>query len=292
LIHLKKKKKFDKPTAIQTQTWPICLQGKDLIGLAETGSGKTLGFLLPGVIHLLDQRTMKKGDGPIVLVLAPTRELAKQIEEECNKFISKTKIKCCCLYGGAPKYDQKVALRKQPEICIATPGRLIDFISEGVISLNRITYLVLDEADRMLDMGFEPQIRSITGQIRPDRQTLMWSATWNQQVQGIAKDFLNDPVIVNIGSVDISANHKVYQKFVFLQHNDKTQRLLELMNDVMDGNKVLIFAGTKKSCDEICQLLREDGWPCLSIHGDKKQNEREWVLKEFKKRKLTNFSCN
>jgi len=135
----------------------------------------------------------------------------------------------------------------------------------------------------MLDMGFEPQIRSITGQIRPDRQTLMWSATWNQQVQGIAKDFLNDPVIVNIGSVDISANHKVYQKFVFLQHNDKTQRLLELMNDVMDGNKVLIFAGTKKSCDEICQLLREDGWPCLSIHGDKKQNEREWVLKEFKK---------
>jgi ATP-dependent RNA helicase DDX5/DBP2 len=117
-----KEKKFTKPSAIQSQTWPICLKGKDLIGLAETGSGKTLGFLLPGIVHLLDQREIKYGEGPIVLVLAPTRELAIQIEEECNKFVSKSKIKTCCLYGGAPKHEQKYALKRNPEIVIATPG--------------------------------------------------------------------------------------------------------------------------------------------------------------------------
>jgi len=117
MINSFKEKNFEKPTPIQSQCWPICLQGKDLIGLAETGSGKTLGFLLPGIIHLLDQPMVKNGEGPIVLVLAPTRELAKQIEEECNKFIAKSKVKTCCLYGGAPKYEQKIDLKKKSRNC-------------------------------------------------------------------------------------------------------------------------------------------------------------------------------
>jgi len=174
-------------------------------------------------------------------------------------------------------------LKKSPEIIIATPGRLIDFVSSNVISLQRVTYLVLDEADRMLDMGFEPQIRSITGRIRKDRQTLMWSATWNKSVQGIAKDFLKDPMIVNIGSVDLSANHKVTQKFFFVKENEKVQSLLKFMNKVYTGFKILIFSSTKRNVDEITTILRENGWPSLAIHGDKKQNEREWVLKEFKR---------
>jgi ATP-dependent RNA helicase DDX5/DBP2 len=111
----------------------------------------------------------------------------------------------------------------------------------------------------------------------------MWSATWSKEIQAIAKDFLNDPMIVNIGSVELSANHKVHQKFLFIQENEKDKKLLEIIEEVMDGSKILIFASTKKTCDDICKMLREDGWPSLAIHGDKLQSEREWVLKEFKK---------
>lgn len=168
---------FTKPTAIQSQSWPIAMSGHDLIGIAQTGSGKTLAFVIPAILHINDQPKLNPGDGPIALVLAPTRELAVQTAQESVRFGKPCNITSLCVYGGASKQGQLRDLQRGVQFLVATPGRLIDFIESGALNLKRITYLVLDEADRMLDMGFEPQIRKIISQIRPDRQSLMYSAT-------------------------------------------------------------------------------------------------------------------
>jgi hypothetical protein len=152
---------FKEPTAIQAQGWPMAMSGRDMVGIAATGSGKTLAYLLPAVVHINAQEYLKPGDGPIALVLAPTRELAVQIQVEANRFGSTSRIKNTCLYGGMPKGPQARDLERGVEIVIATPGRLIDFLESGKTNLRRVTYLVLDEADRMLDMGFEPQVRNL-----------------------------------------------------------------------------------------------------------------------------------
>ncbi len=162
-----------------------------------------LNWLLIHQICILDCLA-ERGDGPIVLVLAPTRELAVQIQEECTKFGSTSRIKHTCVYGGAPKGPQARDLQNGVEIVIATPGRLIDMLDSRITNLKRVTYLVLDEADRMLDMGFEPQIRKIVDQIRPDRQTLLWSATWPKDVQAIARDFLSNPYQVREMTLQVS----------------------------------------------------------------------------------------
>ncbi|KAI7368836.1 ATP-dependent RNA helicase, partial [Hortaea werneckii] len=168
--------------------------------------------------------------------------------------------------------------------CIATPGRLIDMLEAGKTNLRRVTYLVLDEADRMLDMGFEPQIRKIVGQIRPDRQTCMWSATWPKEIRQLAADFQQNFIQVTIGSAELSANHRITQVVEVCSDFEKRDRMLKHMERIMDdkNNKVLIFTGTKRVADDITRFLRQDGWPALSIHGDKQQNERDWVLNEFK----------
>ena len=200
---------FSAPSSIQSQAWPIALSGRDLVAIAETGSGKTIGFALPAMVHISAQPRIQYGDGPIALILAPTRELAVQIQSECNRFGSSSRLRTAAVYGGVPKGPQIRDLQRGAEIVIATPGRLIDMLEAGKTSLKRVTYLVMDEADRMLDMGFEPQIRKIVEQVRPDRQTLMFSATWPKEVQRLASDFLNDFVQVNIGSMELAANHNV-----------------------------------------------------------------------------------
>jgi ATP-dependent RNA helicase DDX5/DBP2 len=273
---------FSNPTAIQSQGWPMAMSGRDMIGIAETGSGKTLSFLLPAMVHINAQPYLERGDGPIVLVLAPTRELACQTQKECTKFGQSSRIKNTCAYGGAPKGPQVRDLQRGVEICIATPGRLIDFLSSSVTNLKRVTYLVLDEADRMLDMGFEPQIRKIVEQIRPDRQTLMFSATWPKEVQALARDFLKDPFQVNIGSLSLSANDNITQIVDCVEEYDKKRKLFVMMEKLEPTSKVIIFCATKKNTDVICRDLRTNGFPALSIHGDKRQQERDWVLQEFK----------
>ncbi|KAK7265642.1 hypothetical protein RJT34_33264 [Clitoria ternatea] len=273
---------FAEPTPIQAQGWPMALKGRDLIGIAETGSGKTLAYLLPALVHVNAQPRLVQGEGPIVLVLAPTRELAVQIQEQTLKFGSRANIRSTCIYGGAPKGPQIRDLKRGVEIVIATPGRLIDMLEAQHTNLQRVTYLVLDEADRMLDMGFEPQIRKILGQIRPDRQTLYWSATWPKEVETLARQFLRIPYKVIIGSPDLKANQSIKQVVEVLTDMEKYNRLIRLLKEVMDGSRVLIFMETKKGCDQVTRQLRMDGWPALSIHGDKNQAERDWVLAEFK----------
>ncbi|RAH40531.1 DEAD-box ATP-dependent RNA helicase DBP2 [Aspergillus brunneoviolaceus CBS 621.78] len=275
---------FDRPTAIQSQGWPMALSGRDVVGIAETGSGKTLTYCLPAIVHINAQPLLAPGDGPIVLILAPTRELAVQIQAEISKFGKSSRIRNTCVYGGVPKGPQIRDLSRGVEVCIATPGRLIDMLEAGRTNLRRVTYLVLDEADRMLDMGFEPQIRKIISQIRPDRQTCMWSATWPKEVRQLASDFLNDYIQVNIGSMDLSANHRITQIVEVVSEFEKRDRMIKHLEKIMEnrGNKCLIFTGTKRIADEITRFLRQDGWPALSIHGDKQQQERDWVLNEFK----------
>lgn len=274
---------FQKPSPIQCQAWPMALSGRDLVAVSATGSGKTIAFALPAMIHINAQPLLAPGDGPIVLILAPTRELAVQIQEECTKFGQSSKIKNTCVYGGAPKGAQIRDLRRGCEIVIATPGRLIDMLESGVTNLRRVTYLVMDEADRMLDMGFEPQIRKIVDQIRPDRQTLMFSATWPKEVQRLANDYLQDYMQVTIGSLDLSANINITQVVEVCTEFEKRGKLVKHLEMISQANgKVLIFVATKRTADDLTKYLRQDGWPALAIHGDKQQQERDWVLKEFK----------
>nr|CAD7589994.1 unnamed protein product [Timema genevievae] len=324
-----KKQNFHEPTAIQAQGWPIALSGRDMVGIAQTGSGKTLSYTLPAIVHINNQPRLSRGDGPIVLILAPTRELAQQIQTVANDFGSSSQIRNTCVFGGAPKGNQARDLEKGVEIVIATPGRLIDFLESGKTNLKRCTYLVLDEADRMLDMGFEPQIRKIIEQIRdfltlpghtrrhlaylyphmsehvaivatstsyprsrnhnkcfiqPDRQTLMWSATWPKEVKNLAEEFLKDYTQINVGSLQLSANHNILQIIDVCQEYEKEQKLSTLLKEIMaeKDNKSIVFIETKRRVDEITRKMKRDGWPATCIHGDKSQPERDWVLQDFR----------
>ncbi|XP_053681366.1 uncharacterized protein LOC128732219 [Anopheles nili] len=287
-----KKQGFPRPTAIQSQGWPIALSGRDMVGIAQTGSGKTLAYMLPGLVHISHQKQLTRGEGPIVLVLAPTRELAQQIQTVVRDFgnHSKPNIRYTCVFGGALKGPQVRDLERGVEVVIATPGRLIDFLERGITNLRRCTYLVLDEADRMLDMGFEPQIRKIVEQIRPDRQVLMWSATWPKEVQTLAEDFLRDYIQINIGSLSLAANHNIHQIVDVCEENEKESKLLKLLKEIATSdatNKIIIFVETKKKVDDLLKNIVRDGYGATSIHGDKSQTERDYVLQDFRHGKST-----
>ncbi|XP_058812302.1 uncharacterized protein LOC131676916 [Topomyia yanbarensis] len=279
------KQGYQKPTPIQAQGWPIALSGQNMVGVAKTGSGKTLGYMLPAIIHINHQKPDPSIRGPLVLVLAPTRELAQQIQQVATDFGSSSYIRNTCLFGGASKGPQAGDLRRGVEIVIATPGRLIDFLESGTTTLQRVTYLVLDEADRMLDMGFEPQIRKILEQIRPDRQILMWSATWPKEVQRLARDYLGEYVQINVGSLELSANHNITQHVKVIeehQKNDELGKLLDTLHSRGNPGKILVFTTTKRKCDQISTYLRRYGQDSVGMHGDKSQVERERALNRFR----------
>ncbi|CAO2185861.1 unnamed protein product [Urochloa humidicola] len=273
---------FSAPTPIQAQSWPIALKGRDIVAVAKTGSGKTLGYLLPGFI-LLKRLQHNSREGPTVLVLSPTRELATQIQDEAIKFGKSSRISSTCLYGGAPKGPQLRELDRGADIVVATPGRLNDILEMNRVSLHQVSYLVLDEADRMLDMGFEPQIRKIVKQIPPRRQTLMYTATWPKEVRKIASDLLVNPIQVNIGNTDqLVANKSITQHVEVISHlSEKSRRLDQILRSQDRGSKVIIFCSTKRMCDQLARnLSREYG--ASAIHGDKSQAERDSVLSDFR----------
>ncbi|KAH9497665.1 putative ATP-dependent RNA helicase ddx17 [Dermatophagoides farinae] len=279
VMHAIMKQGFTTPTVIQSQAWPLGLSGRDVVGIAQTGSGKTLAYALPALVHV-DGNAHRRKHGPSVLVLAPTRELAQQIKEVVNMF----RTRAVCVFGGASKGGQRREIdRVQPSIIIACPG-------QGAIQLHNISYLVLDEADRMLDMGFEPQIRKIVDQIPKNRQTLMWSATWPKEVRKLAEDFLVDYVQVNIGSISLAANHNITQIIDICEESEKMNKLYKLLTQVNANsrdNKTIIFAETKRKVDQLNQQMRSVGWYCSAIHGDKPQTERDWALSEFKNGRIT-----
>lgn len=279
---------WTEPTPIQAQGLPMALSGRDVVGIAQTGSGKTGSFILPALVHITAQERLKRGDGPICLVVVPTRELAQQVAEVASQLGNPFNVRNVCVYGGAPKGPQLRDMERGAEICIATPGRLIDFLEAYKFNLKRCTYLVFDEADRMLDMGFEPQIRKIVEQVRPDRQVLMWSATWPKEVRALAEEFLTDYIQVNIGALQLSANHSILQIIDVCTEYEKESKLVKLLGDIMNEkqNKTIIFTETKRKADDLARKMKQDGWPAKCIHGDKSQQEREWVLSEFKTGRL------
>ncbi|KAJ9058147.1 RNA-dependent ATPase [Entomophthora muscae] len=277
-------KSFTSPTPIQSSCWPIILSGRDVVGIAQTGSGKTLAFTLPAFMHL--QRIGKtKSKTPVVLVLAPTRELAVQSFEVCEKVGKLFGCKSACIYGGVAKYSQKEELNAGVQIVVATPGRLIDLMEEGAVDLSQVSYLVLDEADRMLDFGFEPAIRNILSQIAAKRQTIMLSATWPETIRKLASEFLSNPVKVTIGSDDLAVSHNVTQIVEVLDDNfAKEKRLIDILAKYHKSrdNRVLVFALYKKEAVRIENNLRYKGYTVRAIHGDLSQAQRTEALAKFK----------
>jgi len=275
---------FAGPSPIQSMGWPTALSGRDMVGIAQTGSGKTLAYLLPGLVHIAAQPPLRPGDGPVGLVMAPTRELAMQIQAEVMKFTAGTQIRSTAVFGGVSRYGQAADLRRGVEILIATPGRLLDFLESGTTNLKRVTYLCLDEADRMLDMGFEPQIRKVVSQIRPDRQTLMWSATWPKEIQRLARDFCReDPVKLTIGTEELSLNPRITQQIEVVGEYDKRDRFMSWIKSVAsEEQKVLVFTETKRGADSLCRELQYQNMPAAAIHGDKEQRQRDKTLFDFK----------
>ncbi|VAH73205.1 unnamed protein product [Triticum turgidum subsp. durum] len=272
---------FLNPTPIQAQTWPVALQSRDIVAIAKTGSGKTLGYLIPAFVHLRRCQNNPMS-GPTVLVLAPTRELASQIQDEAIKFGRSSRVSCTCLYGGAPKGPQLRELERGADIVVATPGRLNDILEMRKISLRQISLLVLDEADRMLDMGFEPQIRKIVDEIPRNRQTLMYTATWPKEVTKIAGDLLRNPVQINIGSIDeLVANKSITQYVEMVPPMDKQRRLEQILRAEERGSKIIIFCSTKKMCDQLARSIGRS-FGAASIHGDKSQGERDHILGQFR----------
>jgi ATP-dependent RNA helicase DDX46/PRP5 len=283
---------YHKPTAIQAQAIPIAESGRDLIGVAKTGSGKTLAFGIPMIRHVLDQRPLKSSDGPIGLILAPTRELSLQIVNELKPFLSASGITIKCAYGGQPISDQ-IAMIKRGGIHIlcATAGRLIDLLQSNsgrVLNFRRITYVVLDEADRMFDMGFEPQVMKILANVRPDRQTILFSATFPKNMAALARKALNKPAEVIIGGrskVPDSIQQEI--RIVPKSYDAKVKKLLLHLGQVFSENEntqILIFTERQDTAEDLLAKLFNAKYTATNtIHGAKDQTDRNEAINDFKK---------
>ncbi|CAK8540293.1 unnamed protein product [Lathyrus sativus] len=281
-------KGFEKPSPIQSRAWPFLLDGRDLIGIAATGSGKTLAFGLPAIMHVLNKRKSKvssKGRNPLCLMLSPTRELAQQISDVLCDAGKSCGVESVCVYGGTSKGPQISALKSGIDIVIGTPGRIQDLVEMGICRLQEVSFVVLDEADRMLDMGFEQIVRSILGQTCSVRQMVMFSATWPLAVHHLAQEFMDpNPVKVVVGSEDLSANHDVMQIVEVLDERLRDKRLLALLEKYHKSqkNRVLVFVLYKWETTRVEKMLQQGGWKAVSISGDKSQHERTKALSLFK----------
>ncbi|XP_017886041.1 ATP-dependent RNA helicase DDX42 [Ceratina calcarata] len=288
LIKAIRKNEYTQPTPIQAQAVPAALSGRDIIGIAKTGSGKTAAFIWPMLVHIMDQRELKAGDGPIGLILAPTRELSQQIYQEARKFGKVYNIQVCCCYGGGSKWEQSKALEGGAEIVVATPGRMIDLVKMKATNLTRVSFLVLDEADRMFDMGFEPQVRSICNHVRPDRQTLLFSATFKKRVEKLARDVLTDPVRIVQGDVG-EANTDVTQHVIVFNNNPtgKWTWLLQNLVEFLSAGSLLIFVTKKLNAEELANNLKLKEFDVMLLHGDMDQLGRNKVITAFKKKEVS-----
>jgi ATP-dependent RNA helicase RhlE len=267
---------FSEPTPIQKKAIPVVLDGGDVIACAETGTGKTAAFLLP-ILQNLEQFKHKKGTR--VLILSPTRELANQTEAACRKFVPKG-ISCAAIIGGAGYARQTQALKQGVTILIATPGRLEDFMKQGMVNFRDLNTLVLDEADRMLDMGFLPAIKRIVNAIPAKRQTLFFSATMAPEIERIAMAIVNDPTFIEISKRGTAAG-TIDQKAYPVAQQHKMPLLLELL-EKEDFERVLVFTRTKRGADRLAHVLEKRSHRSNRIHGDRSQSQREAALRGFK----------
>ena len=273
-------KGYTDPTPIQQQAIPPVLEGRDLQGCAQTGTGKTAAFTLP-MLQLLAAEPAPKGRRPIrALVLTPTRELAIQIDECCRDYARYTPIRHCVIFGGVNQRPQVDALQKGVDLLVATPGRLLDLIGQGYVTLDTIRFFVLDEADRMLDMGFIHDIRRILPLLPERRQTLFFSATMPDSIAALAAKILRNPVLVTV-TPPASVVETIAQTIHFAEKAEKSQLLIDLLS-ASDAQQVLVFSRTKHGADKLAKILNRAGIRSCAIHGNKSQNARVKAMNDFK----------
>ena len=273
--------KFATPTAIQSVAWPAALSGRDVIAVACTGSGKTLSYLLPLLVHISRQPALLPGQGPIGIVIVPTRELAKQIVFDCNRFGKALDIRTVCIYGGNGRLFQMKDLEVAPQLVVATTGRLLDFLEAGAIVLKNCSFVVVDEGDRMMDMGFSPQLKKILSQVRPDRQCFMCTATWPASLCELSNEYMQNPVHLNVGSVEYPLNPNITHQIKVVEAEDKVQALVAILKPLKE-KRVLVFVDTKTSCDTLVEELKNAEIAAVGMHGQKSTKDRMGALLDFR----------
>ncbi|XP_017785596.1 PREDICTED: probable ATP-dependent RNA helicase DDX46 [Nicrophorus vespilloides] len=279
---------FERPTPIQTQAIPAIMSGRDLIGIAKTGSGKTLAFLLPMFRHILDQPQLEETDGPVSIIMTPTRELCMQIGKDIKRFTKSLGLHAVCVYGGTGISEQIAELKRGAEVIVCTPGRMIDMLAANsgkVTNLRRVTYIVLDEADRMFDMGFEPQVMRIIDNVRPDRQTVMFSATFPRQMEALARRILQRPIEIQVGGRSVVCK-EVEQNVVILEEDQKFLKLLELLGHYQEHGSIIVFVDKQENADILLKDLMKASYNCMSLHGGIDQFDRDSTMIDFKSGKV------
>lgn len=295
---------YKEPTPIQRGAIPIALTNRDVIGIAETGSGKTASFLIPLLTYIMELPALNavtKSDGPYAIVLAPTRELAQQIEKHATPFCKELGFRCTSIVGGHSIEEQAFNLQEGAELVIATPGRLVDVIERRILVLSQCCYVVMDEADRMIDLGFEPAVKTILDSLPASnqkpmeptsssllsqrlkyRQTMMFTATWPREIEKIASQYLRDPGIVTIGNVN-QATDRVEQRVEFVAGEEsRLKRLVQILDKGAFDPPIIIFVNIKRMCDSVAKALKSAGWNAVTMHGSKSQEQREIALAQLR----------
>ena len=270
------------PTPIQEQAMPYLLDGRDLIGCAQTGTGKTAAFMLPILNHLVKVRKPRHIGHPRALVLSPTRELAAQTAENVKKYSKYVNLPFACVFGGVSQFGQVKDIKKGAETVIACPGRLIDLMTQGILFLDQVECFVLDEADRMLDMGFLPDIKRIISKLPKARQSLFFSATMSPQIRNLAGELVRDPAMVTI-SPETPTVEKINQKVMFVEKSQKDALLIHLLKTHPEWTKVIVFTKMRHGADRVNKKLFREHIPGAAIHSDKTQNQRTRALEGFRK---------
>lgn len=273
--------KYIEPTAIQAKAIPVVLMGQDVLASAQTGTGKTAAFAIPIIQNLANETQRSGGKRKITtLVVTPTRELAIQIADSFSDYGKYTNVKNTVIYGGVNQQPQKEALRRGVDVLVATPGRLLDLMNQGVVTLRDVKYFVLDEADRMLDMGFIPDVKRILAKLPKKRQSLFFSATMPENIVKLSKDILINPKKIAVDPVSSTAD-TIQQYLYTTNRENKNELLLHILKN-RDIEQVLLFSRTKHGADRIVRNLKKKKIECAAIHGDKSQSQRQKALKEFK----------
>ncbi|WVQ78009.1 pre-mRNA-processing ATP-dependent RNA helicase PRP5 [Cryptococcus sp. DSM 104549] len=290
-LDLIKNNGWDAPTSIQAQAIPAIMSGRDVIGIAKTGSGKTVAFLMPMLRHVRDQRPVGGCEGPIAVLMSPTRELATQIYKECLPFMKVLGLRITCCVGGSSISEDIAMMKKGAEVVVCTPGRMIDLLTANngrVTNVRRTTYLVMDEADRMFDMGFEPQVMKIINNVRPDAQKVLFSATFPKTMESLARRILIKPLEITVGGRSVVAP-EIDQRVEVRPPETKFTRLLEILGEMGEEHKdddddfrTLIFVDRQESADDLFRDLLQKGYVCASLHGGKEQVDRDEAIKNFK----------
>lgn len=280
-----KEEKYESPTSIQEQAIPLLLQGNDILASAQTGTGKTAAFAIPILQHLVNERAQNNNSAKVkALVITPTRELAIQIAESFSTYGRYTHLKNTVIFGGVNQNSQTQALRRGVDILIATPGRLLDLMDQGFVSLRDVSYFVLDEADRMLDMGFINDIKKVIAKLPEKRQSLFFSATMPDNIVALSRKILDNPKKVEVSPTSSTAE-TIQQLLYYTNKSDKKDLLLHILKN-KDMNQVLVFSRTKHGCDKIVRSLQKEKIEAAAIHGDKAQNQRQKALNRFKDKEI------